>query len=437
MDSSTAVARPKYLRSPGDIVIWDIMEQAVQEVRRAVLELPIGGANGSDFDDLIRNTLIPRALAHAERELPPAIQMPPNAGQVLFSLMRGYAELDPLLLDPQVTEVIVDGPDQEVYVERHGMLEGTGMSLSRDRIMRLAERMGGEQGQLISTAHPVQEIRLPMARVTAIHERLAPKGPSLVIRLRGRHHLELDDLLANGTIPRPIWEAVSGAFNGGANILVSGDVSSGKTTLAEVLLATLPADRRIVTVEDPIEFDLPRKRLQQLEVRTPNVGANEFNQRELIRLSLRMRPDHLIVGEVRDGAAWDMVDAMTLGHNGSLATIHGATVIKSMIRLENLAMRAEDVPSLPAVRRAIREAVNLVVQISRLPDTLDGAPIIRRVVTEIAELTDLPPENDSANPYHLTTLAALEGGVLTLTGKPLSDGLAARLRAAGIEPGFA
>jgi pilus assembly protein CpaF len=336
-----------------------------------------------------------------------------------------------------VTEVIVDGPEQEVYVERHGMLEGTGLSLSRERIEQLAERMGGEQGQMISTAHPVQEIRLPMARVTAIHERLAPKGPSLVIRLRGRHHLAIGDLIANGTITQPIWDALSGAFQGGANIIVSGEVSSGKTTLAEALLASLPAERRIVTVEDPIEFDLPRQRLQQLEVRASTVGSGEFDQRELIRLSLRMRPDHLIVGEVRDGAAWDMVDAMTLGHNGSLATIHAASVIKAMIRLENLAMRSENIPSLPAMRRAIREAVNLVVQISRVPAMLDGAPIIRRVVTEIAELTDLPREGDVGSVYHLTTLASFADGVLKLTGNALSDGLSVRLRAAGIEPGFA
>jgi pilus assembly protein CpaF len=275
-----------------------------------------------------------------------------------------------------------------------------------------------------------------MARVTAIHDRLAPRGPSLVIRLRGRHHLEIGDLIANGTVSQAIWGALSGAFRGGANIIVSGEVSSGKTTLVEVLLASLPADRRIVTVEDPIEFDLPRKRLQQLEVRQANAdGRGGFDQRELVRLSLRMRPDHLIVGEVRDGSAWDMVDAMSLGHNGSVTTIHAASVPKAMIRLENLALRAEDVPALPAVRRAIEEAVNLVVQISRVPAMRDGAPIIRRVVTEIAELTDLA-QSDNNNVYQLSTLASFENGALKRTGNALSDSLSARLRANGVEPGF-
>ncbi len=436
MDSSPAVSRPIFLRAQSDIAVWEALEHAVLEVRRAVVEQPAGNDADRDFDGWIRDVLIPRALARQERELSPGVHLPPSAAQVLFSAMRGYAELDPLLLDPQVTEIIVDGPDQEVYVERHGVLEGTGQSLSRERIMYLAERMGAEQGQLISTAHPVQEIRLPMARVTAIHDRLAPRGPSLVIRLRGRHHLEIGDLIANGTVSQAFWGALSGAFRGGANIIVSGEVSSGKTTLVEVLLASLPADRRIVTVEDPIEFDLPRKRLQQLEVRQANAdGRGGFDQRELVRLSLRMRPDHLIVGEVRDGSAWDMVDAMSLGHNGSVTTIHAASVPKAMIRLENLALRAEDVPALPAVRRAIEEAVNLVVQISRVPAMRDGAPIIRRVVTEIAELTDLA-QSDNNNVYQLSTLASFENGALKRTGNALSDSLSARLRANGVEPGF-
>jgi pilus assembly protein CpaF len=351
--------------------------------------------------------------------------------------MRGYAELDPLLLDAHATEVIVDGPDQEVYVERNGILEGTGLSLTRDRILYLAERMGAEQGQLISTAYPVQEIRLPMARVTAIHERLAPKGPSLVIRLRGRHRLDINALLANETITLPVWQALSSAFQGGANAIIAGEVSSGKTTLLEVMLASLPIERRIVTVEDPIEFSLERARIQQLEVRHPNnEGVGGFDQRALIRLSLRMRPDHLIIGEVRDGSAWDMVDAMSLGHNGSVTTMHAGSSHQAMTRLENLCLRADDVPSLPAVRRTISESVNLIVQITRQPAMIGGAQVIRRVVTQISELTGLVHGGDGNNIYQLTVLASIEHGQLKLTDNQLSASLSRRLRAAGIEPRF-
>jgi hypothetical protein len=201
-------------------------------------------------------------------------------------------------------------------------------------------------------------------------------------------------------------------------VLIAGDVNLGKTTLLQALLAALPADRRIVTIEDPIEIDLGRPRLEQLEARQPNLqGVGRFTQRDLLRLSLRLRPDHLIVGEVRDGAAWDMVDAMSLGHNGSVATIHAGSPLQALLRLESLCLRAEDAPSLGSVRRAIAESMNLVVQAERVPAVVNGQPMVRRMVTKVVELvglarsgrTDLSPGPAGRTPRRRTATDGRRG----------------------------
>ena len=297
--------------------------------------------------------------------------------------------------------------------------------------------MGNERGQMVSESSPVQEIRLPMARVTAVYDRIAPRGPSLVVRLRARRTLQREDLIAWQTIPEPMWDALAALSHGGANLIISGETSSGKTTLLQTLLASLPERRRIVTIEDPIEIDLPRSRLQQLEVRyNNNEGAGAFNQRQLVRLCLRLRPDHVIVGEVRDGAAWDMVDAMSLGHNGSLTTIHAGSPIQSLLRLESLCLRAEDAPPLVAVRRTIVDAVNLVVQMRRMAIQQGEQQVMRRVVTAICEVTGLAEAGEQGAPYRLRPLAVMQDRVLRPTGNALSPQLALRLLDAGVQPPF-
>ena len=264
---------PRYLQEAGDVAVWRVLEAAVQEVRERATQAYVHGRVNPDVlrdgaalgeaDKQLREVLIPRVLAEQARRLPPGVTLPPFAAQVVFSVLRGFAELDPLFLDPQVSEVIVDGPGQEVYVERDGFLENTGLVLNRERIMYLIERIAGERGQPLSEAYPVLEMRLPMARATALHERLTPGGPALVVRLRARRVLERADLIASGTVPEALWDALAATVNGGANILIAGETSSGKTTLLQTLLAGLPAERRIVTIEDPIEVDLPRARMMQ------------------------------------------------------------------------------------------------------------------------------------------------------------------------------
>lgn len=436
---------PHYLQAEHDRAIWHALAAAMQQVRDEATQMLLdsaidveslfGGATNA-VDEEIRTILIPRALAEQERHLPAGVALPPFAAQVLFSCLRGYAELDPLFLDPEVTEVVIDGPDQEVYVERGGLLQGTGLALSRERIDYLIERVASDSSDRLTDAHPILEVHLPKARATAVHQRIAPRGPSLVVRLRARRTIERADLIADDAIPALLWDALAAAFRGGANILVAGETSSGKTTLLQTLLASLPEERRIVTIEDPIEIDLPRPRLLQLEVRPAGGIGVAFDQRQLVRLSLRLRPDHLIVGEVRDGAAWDMVDALSLGHSGSLATIHAGTPIQALARLESLCLRAEDVPPLPAVRRAIADAVNLVVQMRRIPVQIGGRLTVRRAVTAVSEVVGLSDPAMLGGPYELVPLAIMQQGTLTPTSSTLSPALATRLQEAGEQAPF-
>ena len=434
---------PSYLPGEDDRAIWRALAAALAQVRQEATNLllhsPVelhslfDGNPANPVDERIRAELIPRALAQCARTLPPGISLPPFAAEVIFSSLRGYAELDPLFLDPRVTEVIVDGPDQEVCVERDGHLINTGLMLSRDRLRYLIERIAGDTAEpLDQVAQPIMEVHLPKARATAVHERIVPRGPSLVVRLRARRTIERAELIASGTIPEPLWEALAATYRGGANMLIAGETSSGKTTLLQTLLAALPEERRIVTIEDPIEIDLPRARLLQMEVRGPRLGGGSTQtQRDLVRLSLRLRPDHVIVGEVRDGAAWDMVGAMSLGQSGSLATIHAGTPQQALLRLESLCLRADDVPPLPAVQRAIADAVNLLVQIRRVPIRVDGRPAMHRAVTAIYELTGLSDPSQPGGPYALTPLALLQQGTLVPTSSDLSPLLATKLEEAG------
>jgi pilus assembly protein CpaF len=221
------------------------------------------------------------------------------------------------------------------------------------------------------------------------------------------------------------------AFTEGANVLIAGDVNSGKTTLLQALLAALPADRRIVTIEDPIEIDLGRSRLEQSEARQPNLqGVGRFTQRDLLSLSLRLRSDHLIVGEVRDGAAWYMVDTMSLGHNRSVVTVHAGSPLQALPRRESLCLRAEDALSLGSVRRAIAEPVNLVVQSQRVPSVVNGQPMVRRMVMTIIELVELARPGRDEPIYRLVPLADIQDGVLQRTTAAISPTVSKRI---GIE----
>jgi pilus assembly protein CpaF len=292
----------------------------------------------------------------------------------------GYGPLEPYLRDTAVTEVMVNGPNQ-VYIERSGKLEMTNTSFLDDaHLLRIIDKIVSPIGRRIDESSPMVDARLPDgSRVNAIIPPLALRGPTLTIRKFSRDPYTMDDLIGFGTLTPRAAHFLSAAVRGKLNMLISGGTGSGKTTTLNAVSAFIPNDERIVTIEDAAELQLQQEHVIPLESRPPNIeGQGEVRIRELVRNSLRMRPDRIIVGEVRGAETLDMLQAMNTGHEGSLTTIHANTPRDALARLETLVLTAGvDLP-LRAIREQIAAAFDLIVQISRL---VDGS----RRITHITE----------------------------------------------------
>ena len=288
---------------------------------------------------------------------------------------RGLGALDPLLADPSVTEVMVNGPGP-VWIERDGRLERLALHLDRPTIEHLVERVVGPLGLRIDRSSPLVDARLPDgSRVHAVVPPLAVDGPYLTIRRFAVRGIALDAVCAP-----PIAELLGWAVRERMNVVVSGGTGAGKTTLLNALAAHIPAGERVVTVEDAAELRLEREHVVRLEARTANAeGAGEVSVRELVRSALRMRPDRIVVGEVRGGEALDMLQAMNTGHEGSLSTLHANSPADALRRLETMVLSGTVALPLAAVRDQIASAIDLVVQIAR---RADGT----RRVTAVAEV---------------------------------------------------
>lgn len=295
----------------------------------------------------------------------------------------GLGPLQSAMNDPTVSDILVNGP-REVYLERHGRLEPSDILFADDaHLMQVIQRIAARVGRRIDEMSPMVDARLPDgSRVNAIIPPLALNGPVLSIRRFGVRLLR-DDLVANGTMPADVLRVLGAAVAGRISVLVSGGTGSGKTTLLNALSSFIPSDERLVTVEDTAELKLQQPHVVSLETRPVNLeGAGEVRQRELVRNSLRMRPDRIIVGEVRGAEALDMLQAMTTGHEGSLTTIHANDTRDALARLEMMVMLAGlDIP-VPVIRRYIASAVGLVVQVARLK----GGP---RKVVRVTEIVGL------------------------------------------------
>jgi pilus assembly protein CpaF len=292
----------------------------------------------------------------------------------------GYGPLEPYLRDSDVTEVMVNGPNQ-VYIERSGKLELTNTSFLDDaHLLRIIDKIVSPIGRRIDEASPMVDARLPDgSRVNAIIPPLALRGSTLTIRKFSRDPYTMDNLISFGTVTPRAAHFLSACVRGKLNILISGGTGSGKTTTLNAVSAFIPNDERIVTIEDAAELQLQQEHVVPLESRPPNIeGQGEVRIRELVRNSLRMRPDRIIVGEVRGAETLDMLQAMNTGHEGSLTTIHANTPRDALARLETLVLTAGvDLP-LRAIREQIAAAFDLIVQISRL---VDGS----RRITHITE----------------------------------------------------
>jgi pilus assembly protein CpaF len=328
-------------------------------------------------------SLILEGIVHGE-SAPMNLQERERLVQEVLDEVFGLGPLEPLLADPSVSDILVN-TYKRIYVERKGMLEPTSVQFRDDaHLMSIIDRIVSAIGRRIDESSPMVDARLADgSRVNAIIPPLAVDGPCLSIRRFGRERLTAEDLVNNRSLTQPMLDLLRGCVKARLNILISGGTGAGKTTFLNVLSSHISNKERIVTVEDAAELQLNQEHVVRLETRPPNIeGKGQVAQRQLVINCLRMRPDRIIVGEVRGEEALDMLQAMNTGHDGSLTTIHANTPRDALGRLETMvAMANLNIPE-SAIRRQIASAIDVVVQVSRHSDGT-------RKVISIAELTGM------------------------------------------------
>jgi pilus assembly protein CpaF len=333
----------------------------------------------------------------------------------------GLGPLEPLLGDPTVSDILVNGADS-VYVERHGKLERTTIRFHDDaHLMNIIDRIVSAVGRRIDESSPMVDARLiDGSRVHAIIPPLAIDGPVLSIRRFAVERLGMADLVRIGTLTESVATVLRAIVLGRLNVLISGGTGAGKTTTLNVLSGFIPATERIVTIEDSAELQLQQPHVVRLETRPPNIeGKGEVTQRELLRNSLRMRPDRIVVGEVRGAETLDMLQAMNTGHDGSLTTVHANTPRDALGRIETMVSMTGIAFPIRALRAQIASAINIVIQVQRGEDG-------RRRIVSVQEI------------------AGMEGDIITMSeiftyrrsGVDKDGNILGRLEATGVVPGF-
>jgi len=364
---------------------------------------------------LIRNTVNSEAvpLSFAERE---------RLAREILDEIFGLGPLEPLLKDPTISDILVNRYNK-VYVERAGKLEPTGLSFKDDaHLMQIIDRIVSRVGRRVDESSPMVDARLPDgSRVNAIIPPLAIDGPCLSIRRFGRDPITGRNMVENKSLTEPMLELLAAMVKGRMNLLISGGTGAGKTTLLNVLSGYIPNSERIVTIEDAAELQMKQEHVVRLETRPPNIeGKGAVRQRQLVINSLRMRPDRIVIGEVRGEEAFDMLQAMNTGHEGSLTTIHANTQRDALARLENMFSMANlNIPE-RAMRAQIASAIHGVVQIARLADGT-------RKVISITEVTGMEGEIISSQ-----DIFVFERKGIDENGK-----VKGAFRATGIRPKFA
>jgi pilus assembly protein CpaF len=367
----------------------DIKERAAQELFERI---------GSRLNDASLSEEQLHAYARAELStIVTAEQVPLSASELARLIAEigadvlGYGPLDALLDDEAVTEIMVNGPDQ-IFVERSGRLSrDPARFTSEAQLRRVIERIVAKVGRRIDESSPLVDARLADgSRVNAIIPPLAVDGSSLTIRKFARKPYTVDDLIRFGTLNANMATVLDACVKARLNIIVSGGTGTGKTTLLNVLSGYIPDDERIITIEDAVELQLQQEHVIRLESRPPNIEAKgEITIRDLVRNSLRMRPDRIVIGECRGGETLDMLQAMNTGHEGSISTVHSNSPRDAIARMETLVLMAGMNLPLRAIREQISSAVDVIVQIGRLKDGT------RRVT-------------------HLTEVQGMEGDIVTL-----------------------
>src|SRR5579859_4014435 len=401
----------------------DFFQQVKADLHRKILDRldleKLGKTSGDSARDevliVIRNAVngevVP--LSFAERE---------RLSREILDEIFGLGPLEPLLKDPTISDILVNRHDR-VYIERSGKLELTGLSFKDNQhLMQIIERIVSRVGRRVDESSPMVDARLPDgSRVNAIIPPLALDGACLSIRRFGRDPLTARNMIENQTLTESMLELLSAMVKGRLNILVSGGTGAGKTTLLNVLSGYIPNVERIVTIEDAAELQLKQEHVVRLETRAPNIeGKGAVRQRQLVINSLRMRPDRIVVGEVRGEEAFDMLQAMNTGHEGSLTTVHANSPRDAMARIENMVSMANlNIPE-RAVRHQIASAVHAVIQIARLSDGT------RKVIT-ISEITGMDEESIA-----MQDIFTFERTAVDESGK-----VRGAFRATGIRPHFA
>jgi pilus assembly protein CpaF len=364
-------------------------QQVKADLHRKILDRldleKLGRATGDTAREevlvLIRNSVNSEVvpLSFAERE---------RLSREILDEIFGLGPLEPLLKDHTISDILVNRFDK-VYIERAGKLELTGLSFKDNQhLMQIIERIVSRVGRRVDESSPMVDARLADgSRVNAIIPPLALDGACLSIRRFGRDPVTARNMLENHTLTEPMLELLSTMVKGRLNLLISGGTGAGKTTLLNVLSGYIPNVERIVTIEDAAELQLKQEHVVRLETRAPNIeGKGAVRQRQLVINSLRMRPDRIVVGEVRGEEAFDMLQAMNTGHEGSLTTVHANSVRDALARVENMVSMANlNIPE-RAVRHQIASAIHAVVQVARLSDGT-------RKVISVSEVTGMDSES--------------------------------------------
>jgi pilus assembly protein CpaF len=400
----------------------------ISEVRARVQERLVESLGPRLYDATLSDTELEGLVHQRLRELLDDEEGPLSAQEKLLIVRQigdsvlGLGPLEPFVRDPEVTEIMVNNWDT-IYVERAGKLYWTGTKFhDEQQLRRTIDKIVGKVGRRVDEASPYVDARLPDgSRVNAVIPPLSIDGPALTIRKFAADPYQADDLIEFGTMTSPVAQFLEACVRGRINVLVAGGTGAGKTTTLNVISSFIPDDERILTIEDAAELKLQQPHVIRLESRPPNIeGKGQITIRDLVRNSLRMRPDRIVVGEVRGAEALDMLQAMNTGHDGSVSTIHCNSPRDALSRLETITMMAGMELSNRAIREQIASALQLIVYQQRLKDGT------RRFT-------------------HVTEVAGMEGEVITLQDIFLFDFSAGideegrfkgRLKSTGLRPKF-
>jgi len=371
----------------------------------------------------LRPTFIKQNIIHVYEQT--QLKLPDDLRKEIFEQvlndLLGFGPIQSLLDDEDVSEIMVNGP-KKVFIEKKGKLTKTNVTFDDDdHVLRIIDRIILPLGRHVDADSPTVDARLPDgSRVNAVVRPVAIDGPSITIRKFRKDKLQVEDLINFGSLTRPMADFLEACVRARFNIIISGGTGSGKTTLLNVMSGFIPENERIITIEDAAELQLQQDHVMRMETKTANAdGLHAVTIRELVKNSLRMRPDRIVVGEVRGGEALDMLQAMNTGHDGSLTTVHSNTPRDAISRLETLVLMAGmDLP-LKVVRQQLSSAVDLIIQQSRLRDG-------QRKVTYVTEVAGMEGEV-----IVLSDIFKFNQESVTTDGKVIGE-----VNATGIRPNF-